>query len=331
MSRYMSIEEKQLVVQRHLGGFSVSSIARELNRSRRTVHLWISKLKEGRFLSTRKVEQRALKLTTQQVFKVLNYFISNPFDTYVQCIKNLKLPIHRSTLAKLLTKNGIRHYVACNKQFISMQNQIKRLKFAIKYQNWTAGQWSRVCFVDEKTVQTYSSGRVMVKRRVNERYNPDKMITQETQNSNNKANLVGVVSYNGPNIIYSVSTNFTGKQFDQLVKLRLKDIVRGSTVLIDNASIHAMGVKYLEQIGVQVMEFPPKSNDLNIIENVWAELQKILNRKLRSMTISTKDELLKLIEQSWNEIPGSFIRNCVLSMPARLKEVIRMKGKQTKY
>lgn len=83
----------------------------------------------------------------------------------------------------------------------------------------------QVSFLDEKTVQTYSNGRVMVKRNVNERYNPDKMFTQETQNTNNKANLVGVVSYNGPNIIYSVSTKLTEKQFEQLVRLKLDNIV----------------------------------------------------------------------------------------------------------
>lgn len=326
------MEEKQIAVQLHVKKFTTAFIARQLNRSRRTVHIWISEWINGRFLRNEKrIHNENCKLTAQQIFKALNYFIDNPFDSYKECIKNLKLPIHRTTLAKSLSKNGIRNYAACTKQFLSMQNQIKRLKFAINYQSWTAEQWSQVCFIDEKTVQTYSNGRVMVKRKKNERYNPDKMITQEVQNTANKVNLVGVVSYHGPNIIYSVSTNLTAMEFDQLVKLKLVNIVGSSSVLIDNASIHGTGIAYMKQIGINVIDFPPKSNDLNIIENVWAELQKILNRKLQQRTISTKDELLKLIEQSWNEIPGSFIRNCILSMPARLREVIRSKGKQTRF
>lgn len=326
------MEEKQLAVQLHVRGFTTAFIARQLNRSRVAVHNWISKWINGRFLRNVKRQPKVnCKLTAQQVFKALNYFIDNPFDSYKECIKNLKLSIHRTTLAKLLSENGIRNYVACKKQFLSMQNQIKRLKFAIEYQSWTAEQWSRVCFIDEKTVQTYANGRVIVKRKSNERYDPDKMITQEVQNSGNKVNLVGVVSYHGPNIIYSVSTKFTGMEFDQLVKLKLRNIVGSSSILIDNASIHGIGIEYMKQIGINVIDFPPKSNDLNIIENVWAELQKILNRKLRRMTISTKDELLKMIEQSWIEIPGSFIRNCISSMPVRLREVIRMKGKQTRF
>lgn len=265
------MEEKQLAVQLHVRGFTTAFIARQLNRSRVAIHIWISQWINGRFLRNEKRHQNVnCKLTAQQVFKALNYFIDNPFDSYNKCIKNLKLPIHRTTLAKLLSKNGIRNYVACKKQFLSMQNQIKRLKFAIEYQSWTAEQWSRVCFIDEKTVQTYANGRVMVKRKSNERYDPDKMNTQEVQNSGNKVNLVGVVSYHGPNIIYSVSTNFTGMEFDQLVKLKLRNIVGSSSILIDNASIHGIGIEYMKQIGINVIDFPPKSNDLNIIENVWA-------------------------------------------------------------
>ncbi len=87
----------------------------------------------------------------------------------------------------------------------------------------------------------------------------------------------------------------------------------------------------LRDKGISIIDFPPKSNDLNIIENVWAELQKNLNKKLRNFTISTKDHLLQLIEESWKEIPSDYIRKCILSMPKRLEEMIKMNGKQTRY
>lgn len=133
----MTIKENQLVVQVHIRGFKNSFIARQLNRTRQTILFLINEWKKGRFVSIKKPRQIPSKLTVQQVFKVRNYFINNPFDTYMQCIKTLKLPVHRNTIGELLSKNGIRYYVACSKQFLPMQNQIKRLKFAIKYQHWT--------------------------------------------------------------------------------------------------------------------------------------------------------------------------------------------------
>src|SRR6202012_1341458 len=99
------------------------------------------------------------------------------------------------------------------KPFLSMLHRIKRLKFAIKHKDWTCQQWSNVVCMDEKTIQTYANGKVMVKRRKNERYDPDKLITPEIQNTKNKVNLVGMVSHSGPNMIYSVPTKLNGKQF----------------------------------------------------------------------------------------------------------------------
>lgn len=325
------LKKKQLTIQLHVRGFKNSFIAKHLNCNRRTVERIVNQWKNGIFPMPPKSRKRQTKLSAQKVFRVLNHFINNPFSTYMECITKLKLSVCCTTIQRLLTKNGIRNYVASSKQFLSMQNQIKRLRFAIKYQHWTTDEWLQVNFLDEKTVQTYSEGRVMVKRKVHERYDTDKVVVQEVQNTNNKVNLVGVVSFNGRNILYSVSTKFTGQQFEELTRTKLMDIVKDSTVVIDNASIHSKGIDYLKSHNVRVLDFPPKSNDLNIIENVWGELQKIMNRKLRSITVSTKDQLLTLIEESWKEIPKSFIENCILSMPNRLKTVIKAKGKQTRY
>lgn len=227
----ITTEKRQLIIQLHIKGNNNTAIAKKVNCNRRTIYRFIKQWKNGIFPTFQKYKKRNSVLSAQQVFRVLNHFISHPFSTYMECIKELKLSVSLSTIKRLLTKNGIRNYVACSKQLISMQNQIKRLKFAIKYQHWTT-QWLQVHFLDEKTVQTYSEGKVMVKRKVNERYDHDKMVVQEVQNTKNKVNLVGIVSFSGRNVIYSVSTKFNGQQFEQLVRTKLMDIVEGSTVLM---------------------------------------------------------------------------------------------------
>ncbi len=129
----------------------------------------------------------------------------------------------------------------------------------------------------------------------------------------------------------SVSTKLDGIQFDQLMRTKIKPLLKHDIVLMDNSRVHLKGIDFLRQNKVNVLDFPPKSPDLNPIENVWAELQKILNGKLRCRTISTKDDLLELIRISWKEIPATTINNCILSMNQRVQEVIRAKGKQTRY
>lgn len=320
----LTIAEKERAIQLHIKGRKCSSITEELNRSRRTIFDVISKWKKGIFPTPRPSKTHKRKLSAQQVLNVLKYFINNPFHTYGQCIKTLKLPVHVNTIGNILKENKFGNFVACQKHFISLQNQLKRLKFALQYRHWT-DEWLNVLFMDEKTVQTYSNGKLLVKRRLKERFDIDKMKIDERQNTKNKVNLFGVVFFNGPNTIYSVSTNLKGKGVTQLMRTKIVNGVGNSTVLLDNASIHSQCLKYLKEHGIAVFDYPPKSNDMNIIENVWGELQKILNRKLRNFTVSTKDQLLQLIDESWKEIPSDYIRKCILSMPRRLEEVIKTK------
>lgn len=329
-SKHVTYEEKQVVNHLHERGFSGAFIGRQLKLSRQVISKIIISWKKGE-IQKKNEKPRKGKLTAQQIYKVLKYFVDHPFHTYKQCIVKLNLSVTKNTVRKVLNENGIRNRVACEKPFLTLLNQLKRLRFALKYQHYTVNDWQQVSFLDEKTIQSYRNGRVMVKRRINERFNSDKMVATEKQNSKNKVNLVGVVSHSGPNKLYSVSTKLTGKEFKQLVKMKLKNALRG-TVLMDNAPIHNEGVKHLLDSGFQVLlDFPPKSPDINIIENVWSLLQRIVNRKLRHVIVSTKEELINLIDESWQEVPVNFIDKCIESMPRRLRNVIQMKGKMTLY
>lgn len=326
----LTTDDKQFVILLHLRGFSYSFIAKELNCSKKTIYRAIKKFRKAELFDVNVRKKREYKLTAQQTYKVLKYFIDNPFHTYDQCIKKLKLPVDATTIGNVLTRNKFGSFTACKKNFISMQNQIARLKFALKFRHWT-DEWLNVVFMDEKTVQTYANGKVLVKRRVNERYKYENLSLDEKQNTRNKANIFGFVSFEGPNKMHSVSTNFNGVQFERIMRKSVTHFKENSIILMDNAKIHNKGKQYLRDSEVTVLDFPAKSNDLNIIENIWAEIQKKLNRKLRNITVSSKDQLLKLVAESWGEVPTDFIKNCILSMPKRMEEVIRVAGKPTRF
>lgn len=332
MGRHLSVDDKQQIIQLHLRSFKITAISERMNCHRSTVSTVINLWRKGKFVASRKIRKCRRRLSAQNVHQILNYFIDNPFHTYMDCIQNLKLSVCRETIGRTLSKNGIKNYVACSKLFLSIKNRIKRLRFAMKYQHWT-WQWGHVVAMDEKTVQTYANcKKVMVKRRTRERYHPDKIASTEVQNTKNKVNLVGMIACDGPNMIYSVPTKLNGQQFKRLMRLKVRQLVGDNTLMMDNARIHGKGIKYLLKSGVKVFtDFPPKSPDLNPIENIWAELQKRLNKKLFNICISTKNDLLELIRDTWKEIPATFIKNCMISMPQRLQEVINMKGGSTRY
>ncbi|XP_037051868.1 uncharacterized protein LOC119085553 [Bradysia coprophila] len=314
----MTIDEKELAIVFHLRGYKKSRIAKQIGFPRNIISSMIKAWKKEK----RRRQRRRPKLSAQQVLNVHNYFIKNPFGTYDRCIQRLELPVKKGTVRRVLTKRGVRYYTDSQEHFLEMQNRIKRSRFALKYQHWTGHDWLKVSFLGECTVQQqpYFSGIILVKRQLDERRSSQKITTNEQRV---QVNLVVVASHNGPNILYAVSDNFQAKHFKQLIKRRVKDVIGSKFLSMDNTELHSKGIEYLTQSGIKVLDFP---SDLDIVADVGTMLQRKINLKRQASTVSTRDELLKIIDESWREIPDGFVKNCILSMPQRLKDVIKNEG-----
>ena len=76
------------------------------------------------------------------------------------------------------------------------------------------------------------------------------------------------------------------------------------------------------------MEWPAMSPDLNLIENLWAELKTRLEHHRR---ISNANQLFNVASRIWQEIPLDTIRNLFNSMPNRVDEVVRARGGHSHY
>ena len=77
----------------------------------------------------------------------------------------------------------------------------------------------------------------------------------------------------------------------------------------------------------KVIQTPPQSPNLNVIENLWDEL----NRKIRQILITSKTELKRRLVEEWAKISPQYTRTLVSSMPRRVKAVLRQNGYSTKY
>ena len=83
---------------------------------------------------------------------------------------------------------------------------------------------------------------------------------------------------------------------------------------------------------VKVLEWAPKSPDLNIIENVWGVMASELGEEgnLRGLT---SDQLWARVANKWSELRSRprFFSNLATSMPHRLQDVIDAGGAATGY
>lgn len=209
----------------------------------------------------------------------------------------------------------------------------RRLQFAEQYRNWTSDDWGKVLFSDESMVEQFNSRVKYVRRPVGERYN--KRYTVMTMKHPPKQMVWGAMSVNGTAGLYFLEQNVTmnGEKYLDLLKdkLQLHMSVHKCTVFMhDGAPCHKTKKvsEYLRSIGVDVLQWPGNSPDLNPIENLWS----IMKNKVAEKQPGNIPELIEAIKLVWvKEITKDYCRKLIESMPRRLEEVIRNKGGHTKY
>jgi transposase len=106
----------------------------------------------------------------------------------------------------------------------------------------------------------------------------------------------------------------------------------------DNALTHGAYVvrDALIEIGVEVLEWPPHSPDLNLIENLWASLKaKIYETRPDLIHMrnndTTKDILLSTAQEAWDQLDTRHLQHLSEMMPHRVEAIIESQGWYTPY
>jgi len=74
-------------------------------------------------------------------------------------------------------------------------------------------------------------------------------------------------------------------------------------------------------------DWPPRSPDFNVIENMWS----LLKAKVSTRIPKTIDELWNIAKDGWHRNDDTYIKNLFVSIQKWLDTVIKMKGHHSKY
>jgi len=86
---------------------------------------------------------------------------------------------------------------------------------------------------------------------------------------------------------------------------------------------------WLEEFGVEELDWPSLSPDLNPIEHLWEELECRL--QARPSRPTSVPDLTNALFAEWAQIPTDTLQNLVESLPRRVAPVIAAKGGPTPY
>lgn len=133
----------------------------------------------------------------------------------------------------------------------------------------------------------------------------------------------------------------TGEKFASVVKKHFPDALeksinpKGKRIIQDNCPRQnsKLATAAMWKIGAKLTKIPPRSPDINCIENLFAQVSQELDRQAKDQKIKseTKEEFEARIRKTFMEFPVERIDKLIESMPKRIDEILKNGGKRINY
>ncbi|CAK9810994.1 Transposable element Tcb1 transposase [Anthophora plagiata] len=247
--------------------------------------------------------------------------LSNKVEKYLQ------KSVNPETVRRVLRKNNFHGRTARNKLFVSDKNKKRRLEFARQYLTKDFSFWKEVIFPDESKFNLFhSDSKVTVWCKPNEEFKIRNM-NPTVKHGRGSVMVWGCMSATGTGNLEFIEGNMDKKNLKSSAeKLGILNCFKFYS---DNDPKHTSHIVKMWQLYncPKVINTPPQSPNLNVIENIWHELEV----RIRKHTITNKNDLKKALQEEWTKIEHDFTQNLVQSMLKRLHAVECSRGYLTKY
>jgi len=349
MAPLLSPRKRGKIVAHVLDGKTYKEIAQKYQIAKGTVAYTMQRERLHNSQKSLPTGRRPHKLTERSkrwLAREIGLFPQSPWDHFAKA-----LDVSVSTIRRAAASMGLHKKICRKKPFLSEKSQAARRTWAAENVDQ---DWRRVIFTDECTIQIGKDiTRHYTIRRPGEEYQAKHL--QPTFRSGRTSLMVwGAIAYGKkwplirlPLSPQEVATDGLGKGKGLNSSRYIKYILEGPLkrcvqaqrrarwrdvmVLEDSAPCHSSKATCTarQKLGIQSINHPPNSPDLNAIENLWHQLKMKLGRMNRRAT--SLDELWSQIQKAWDELDIGIVNRLVDSMEERRRDVAAARGGYTRF
>jgi len=322
--------ERAAIVTLHGIGWTGRDIALEIHCDEHAVTRWLHRWEETRSLEDSERSGRPRCTTDDTDQDIMLHSDTHVTDVPKDIQRALDLDCSVRTIRRRLNEIDLHSCV----QRAEHENIRARISFAEGYSRWTEDDWATVLFSDETHFYLGHQSREYVQRPPGTALDP-KYMRKDNQPLKGKVSLWGCICASGLGHAELYAESLDAKHYQTILGLNLVSSAHQFWpreqwwFQQDNASQHTAGTsrEWFHNHGIDLIEWPAWSPDLNPIEELWHDLkQRVYKHKPTTM-----EQLERFVTEEWAATDLNFIARICRNMPHRLQAVIANNGHKIPY
>lgn len=241
--------------------------------------------------------------------------------------------VNYRTALRRIHEGGLGNYCAAYEIKLNPQHKQARINFCRSMlEVFREDNFHKIIFTDEKSFKSDETHHVRVFRPKGQRYNQT-YVCKDNSSGHIAASYWGWISCAGPGEIVATGTHFNSQKYLEILEqVAFPSIeaqfgeVENIVFMHDNSAIHTARVilDFFALNHIKILNHPPKSPDLNLIENIWA----IMERDRSQLIQKTQAGLNEHVLNRWENLRGrpDIFENLYNSLINRYRYVINHGG-----